>query len=605
MQGRLAKLLASEKIHVSELERSRAEKSQLEERLENASFRYMMAEKKLDRAKSAAVAKMEKQAILGPRKDSGASGDAEQPSTKQEDTVMTNGTHEGNEPNPELEEAHKKALAASAKQKQQLDQLVAENDKLTKELTALNIKVSHLTDEDYARTDLFKNMKSQHEDVIKRINHLEALSTQLREENGKLQSERTTYQTHIETESQTAIGEKEAQLAKAENDLARIRNGRDELLADQQMRKAAQDQERTSLGQIQELAAAREARIQALESEAERLRTVLAQSENSEKPKPELESLSSAELAVKVHNLEQSDSMLNRELSSMMDAYNRSKKAAAKNVEELTLLEDRLARAVAEKSKADQKYFAAMKAKETRDNEVRTLRAQNARSSDIVTQLKEAEASTRAVMINLEKQLTETKDAVSSISAQYRSSQQQVSQDNITIEGFKSQIAELKKQLVSKDTSAALSAASLRQAETQIEELKVSLDGVKKKLESRTPGVTGTQSEAAGLDYRVRPVLISALILAKADNDSELDLLPRLPTQSQEYSHQDVWPFYLPAMRGRTACLTTTKVSSLPEGLRHQRLHACSDRGLSRLCTIPSICFELWGTRRKFYNLRL
>jgi len=104
-----------------------------------------------------------------------------------------------------------------------------------------------LTDDDYAKTDLFKTLKSQHEDVIKRINNLEATNVQLREEAQKLQAERTAYRIQMDDESRAVISETESQLARAEADLTRIRNSRDELLADIAIRRLAKKNTRRRL----------------------------------------------------------------------------------------------------------------------------------------------------------------------------------------------------------------------------------------------------------------------------------------------------------------------------------------------------------------------
>lgn len=53
--------MAEEKATIVELEKALSERQQFEEQLEAASLRYMMAEKKLDRARSMTVAKLEKQ----------------------------------------------------------------------------------------------------------------------------------------------------------------------------------------------------------------------------------------------------------------------------------------------------------------------------------------------------------------------------------------------------------------------------------------------------------------------------------------------------------------------------------------------------------------
>lgn len=316
--------------------------------------------------------------------------------------------------------------------------------------------------------------------MVKRINHLEATNTQLREEAEKYRSERNAYKLQLEEESNAAIAEKEAALMRAETDLARIRNARDELFADQQIRKTTQDQEKLTGAKLQELADAREARIAALESEVERLRVQTGES----KTNSDIDKIPVEELRTKYASLERQYSMLNTELSSMQTAYKKFSTLASQKVTDFKALEDKVARLAAEKSKADQKYFAAMKSKEARDAEVRTLRMQNSKTSDIVSQLKESEAATRSLLANMDKQVNEMKEALNSASEKQRTSQQQLTESNIVVEGLKSQVTELKNLSTSKDATLSSTSAALRQAETEIVGLKQSLADTKKSLDN-------------------------------------------------------------------------------------------------------------------------
>ncbi|PCG93658.1 E3 ubiquitin ligase, BRE1 [Penicillium occitanis (nom. inval.)] len=490
LQSQLTKKLAEERVTLVELEKAISERQQFEEQLEAASLRYMMAEKKLDRARSMTVAKLEKQYILGASRPG---GDGSSSATREETATPVNGAASSPEKNSDLEEAYNKTLAVSQKQREQLDTLEAENAKLTSEITALNVKNSKLTDDDYAHTDLFKQLKSQYEDVIKRVNHLEALNVQLREEAGKLQAERTAYRNNMDAEKQKEIEEKDAQLQKAESDLARIRNARDELLAEQQMRKATQEQESTAASKAQELAAAREAQIESLESEVERLRI---QVDGLKDDTAELEGLSVEELRTKYQNLDRQYAMLNKELTSMQTVCKKYSSLASQKVADISALEEKAQRLTAEKSKADQKYFAAMKSKEARDAEVRTLRLQNLKSSDIISQLKDAEAATRSLVANLEKQIAEGKEALISVTTKYRASQQQNAENVVTIDGLKAQVAELKSLMTAKDSTLASTSAACRKAEAEVESLKSTLSDTKKSLENwKTKSLGNSSSE--------------------------------------------------------------------------------------------------------------
>lgn len=136
LQSQLAKKLAEEKVTISELEKTLAEKQQLEESLEAASLRYMVAEKKLDRARSLTVAKLEKQYLMGVQRPG-----SEGAQTKREESSPANGGTPVGERSIELEETNHKLSAVSERQKEQLHKLEAENASLLGQITDLKVKV--------------------------------------------------------------------------------------------------------------------------------------------------------------------------------------------------------------------------------------------------------------------------------------------------------------------------------------------------------------------------------------------------------------------------------------------------------------------------------
>ena len=475
LRARLAQLLASEKDHILQLERAQAEKEELESRLENASLRYMVAEKKIDRAKSITVAKFEKQALLGAQRPSSEDGGL----VKREDSTM-NGTTDHSEELAETEAQYNKAVAASEKQKMHINKLEKENSELSAKVTELSTKTIVLTDEDYAKTELFKQLKAQHEDVIKRINDLEATNKDLRDEALKLQSERTAYQAQLEAESRTAIAENNSRLAAVEADLARIRSDRDDRIADQAIKRATLDQDRDALRRVQELVSAQEDRIKALQSENERLMT---QSDNSMQTS-ELDNLSMEELRSKYREIERKYSLLNGELASMSTAFQKTSKIASQKVSDYSALEEKVVRLSAEKAKADQVYFAARKKNETRDVEIKSLRMQTSTSAEKIATLKEADATSRALLANLEKQVAGLKDAYAVKTKEHRACQQKSTTQESEMMRLNSQITDLKQLLNSKDDKLATTSSLCRQAEVEAEELKASLTDTRRNLET-------------------------------------------------------------------------------------------------------------------------
>ncbi|KAI9661893.1 MAG: E3 ubiquitin-protein ligase bre1 [Bathelium mastoideum] len=493
LQNRLSKLLATEKAHVTELQRISIDNNQLSERLEHASYRYLVAEKKFDRAKSVAVQKLERQAIQGGRSDTGSGISSDGPPAIKHEA--TNGVMEDGDSMLEATMARKEALATSQKRLEQIQQLESENQRLTEELTSFQVHMVSLSDEDFAKTDLFKLAKSQQEDLIKRINDLEATNVQLREEVQKFQADRSSFRERLEEDSRTQIADSEVQLARAEMDLARIRNSRDELLADQTMRKATESQQRTAEAHTRSLAESRQDRIVALETEIERLKLQLGEGHDLADQEAALDGMLLDDLKKKVASQQKEYTFLNSELQSMEAAFRKASALSSKKVLDVTNSEELVARLTAEKAKADQKYFAAMKLKETREAENRTLRHQNGKSSEIIATLKDNAGSREQLADKLEKQLAEMKEALTSLTTQHRASQQKSSEQAFVCDDLKNQINELKKHITTKDSAAHAASQGHRRTEVELEALKSRLEDTQKNLEGWKKKGMGNQSD--------------------------------------------------------------------------------------------------------------
>ncbi|RAL58545.1 hypothetical protein DID88_003993 [Monilinia fructigena] len=408
----------SQKEYLVNVERLRNEKEELNERLESASLRYIKAEKRLDRLRSDAVRKEEAKALY----HSTANGKQTKLHTKRHKLLFE-------------------------KQKEQLEAMAAENKSLTEQITSASIKQVP-SDDDYARTELFKQFRIQHEDVIKRINHLEATNIQLREEAEKLQAERTAYRIQIENEAETSTGELESQLQRLDADLTRIRSARDELLADLSVRKATQDQDHAAVEHLKELVGAKDDRITSLELEVERLRQISEQS-CQPTPGPEIDSLSLEQLRVKYDLLQQGYDSINKELPALQSAYKR-------------------------------KYFAARKDMDIRLAEVRSLKNQNAKSSEIISQLKDVETSDRTLVSNMEKQLSDMRQSNNSIMAENKKLEASSREATSKCESLKNQAAELTNLLKFKDLANSSTKQKIHAVELENEQLRIRCEQAQK-----------------------------------------------------------------------------------------------------------------------------
>jgi E3 ubiquitin-protein ligase BRE1 len=488
LQQKLSELLVTEKDHVVRLQRVTTEKEQLSDRLDTATHRYLVAEKKLDRLKSAQVQKLEQQAV-------GTSA-----AVKEEAPSASNGTEaiNGTSPAPmseELETAKNQALAEAAKRKEQLEQIEQENKKLTEEVSALKIKLTGLSDDDYAKTDLFKAIKNQHEDVIKRINNLEATNISLREEAQKFQAERTAYRIKVDDEVRASLADSASHVSQAEANCARIRNARDELVTKNNVLEASYQDSKDSIEQSKQLVSACDSRIAALESECERLRLQIAEQQSSEsQDTSSLDDFTPEQLRSKVAKLENQCKMLSNELPSMESAWRKAQAIASKKITEIAAWEENIAKAHADKAKADQKFFAAMKTKGELEQQTRILRAQATKATEVVAQLKEADSLSRSLVDKLEKQCAEMRSQMDDLSTQHRQLQQKVSENAITSEGHVSQIAELKKVVEAKDATCLAAKHAQRESETERDKLAAQVTGLEKQVQIYKKKSTANQS---------------------------------------------------------------------------------------------------------------
>jgi len=394
-----------------------------------------------------------------------------------------NGTPFGsaNGDSDELKLQYQEAVAAMAKQKEQLEAVMSEVKTLQEENSSFKAKKEIMTDEDYARTEVFKQFKLQNEDLIKRINHLQATNKELREEAEKLRAERTAYKVQLESEAQAVTLELGEQLAQKDQDLTRIRSARDELTAELAMRKATESQEKTAMTHMNELVEAKVDRIVELETELERLRP--SEDATMSDVREDLEALSTEELRQKYVKLERDFEAINKELPLLEKSYKKAMGLAHKKVMDFGALEQRVVVLTAEKVKADQKYFAARKDTDIRTAEIRALRGQNGKSSEIISQLKEVELQNRTVIGCLEKQMADLKQSNTSVMTDSKKLEATHTELSRRVEALKAQISELTSLVKSKDANCLTWREKAMDLETEVEKLKSRLKGVAKDCE--------------------------------------------------------------------------------------------------------------------------
>ena len=395
--------------------------------------------------------------------------------------------------NAAIEAARREAAAVVDVRTQQVTKLSEENVKLTQQLTAAQSKLSGLSDDDYAKTELFRAMKTKYTELVKRGDDFEAANSEMKEQLKQLQGERSSYREIAESELKSTTIDMQSQLAQTDVDLSRIRSMRDKLSSDLAIKESQVNEHKASVEQLKVQLQSRDTRIEALEVEAQRLRD----SETGKTPLS-LANDSNADLEAVQAQLRQAitdKTSLEKELESMGAAWKKASVAAGKKFVEIADAEERINKTLAEKAKADQKYFAAMKLKDTKEAELRAAKTQNSRSAEIVSQLKEGESTTRQLVVTLEKQLADVKDSLGTVTSQYRTAMQDSSEHKSLTERLNTQVNKLKTQLSTKDASVQTMRQAQQDAEAEASRAKSKLEDTQKHVEIWKKKSSANQSE--------------------------------------------------------------------------------------------------------------
>ncbi|KAF2669412.1 hypothetical protein BT63DRAFT_425136 [Microthyrium microscopicum] len=412
----------------------------------------------------------------GPARESSSDG------AKQSNGASTNGVSEVNGASVELLEQRKlEIMAELEKCKEQIATLEANNAKVNEQLSTATTRMLSLNDEDYAKTELFKALKAQHEDVLKRINDIEAKNVLLREEATKLASERTLYRGQVEEECRLRIEEAEAQVARVDLDIQRIRSERDQTHQQRAMLESNQTKYTLAMREVSGLNEAHEKQILALEDEVRLLRREPVEADAAIDAIAEqgVDALKS-ELASKRSQYD----ILSSEMTNMQEAITKYKQKALSKVKETVQIEEHNQKLREDKHQLESKRFNERQALEARRQECELMRKQSGKSAEIIQQLKEAENKSREYAANLEKQLAEARSQLDALTLQHRTLTSEVTSLKTLAAGHATQTESWKRAIAAKDTDLATAQAATYEAQREAAGLQSQLTDTKKKLDA-------------------------------------------------------------------------------------------------------------------------
>lgn len=478
LQNELSRMIASESVHIKNYEKTQASMGALKDLCDEYKYKWGLAKTQLGKAQSQACQYLEMQT----RKQAGPPESVE---TKKPNGENNNGEIEQTSVavDEEVSLARRAAEAEVQQRKEQVHQLEDELSKLNSQLTSTTTRLGSLTDDDYAKTDLFKSIKSQFEEVVSRVNDLQATNTQLRDEAKKLQAERTQYRIQMDEECRTNCTEMESKMARQEEDVQRLRAERDHAHMTRTTLETTQARHDESLSTLTALNEATEEKVKSLETEVSRLRIQLGEQQPTDESLSHLADQDADTIKNEYAKLHSSFKMLNQELSSMQTAATKFNAIASTKARAILQIEAELERLREVKNKSELVRFNEKQVLEKRMLETETMRKQASKSAEIIAQLKDSEYKCRELCTNLEKQVAEYQHQLSSLTDQTRSLTLQSTQSKEAADLLRSQVSELTKAIVAKDETIAATGRAQRDAEAEVASLRVKVVDAKKKVD--------------------------------------------------------------------------------------------------------------------------
>lgn len=239
----------------------------------------------------------------------------------------------------------------------------------------LELRLTALSDDDLARSSRHVALVTQNKFLSDNLAQTTRLKDELVQRLRELEEKDGNLAASINKDLEDENARLKDSLSKSENDLVRIRTARDELLGKQSIlkleienRKTNEDVNKMNLVLSRRLESLEQARLQ----------------EPSVQDDANLEGLDKSELIKRLQ-------ILATEVKEIEQAFQDTRAVTLEKLKETIDRESMLKKATIEKNKADQKYFASMRLKDSLVAENKILKTQTTKSQELVGKLNEME----------------------------------------------------------------------------------------------------------------------------------------------------------------------------------------------------------------------
>lgn len=302
---------------------------------------------------------------------------------------------------------------------------------------SLKERLSNLTDEDLSKSSKFVELVTQNKSLQESLAQTTKFQQELVDKVKALEDKDGNYSKLVNQELADENTRLKETLSRSENDLARIRAIRDELLAKQTILNSEMENKKTNAA-VNELNRVLSERLSKLEKTREE--------EYEGKEDSNLHSLAKEELIKRLH-------ILSSEVKEIEAAFQQTRSLSLDKLKETIDNEGLMKKLTIEKNKADQKYFASMRVKDSLSAENKVLKSQIAKSQELILKFNETEKAYLSKIEILTKSVNDYK-VIKEMSIQENTQLQKnlkmlnKTRDNLLKElsDIKQEVAELKKQ---------------------------------------------------------------------------------------------------------------------------------------------------------------
>lgn len=265
--------------------------------------------------------------------------------------------------------------AAVTSSKEMLEKMSVKLTGAETDAESLRLRLSNLTEEDLSKSPKFIELVTQNKSLQESLNLTTHHQQELIDKVKALEEKDGNYFKVVNNELEEENGRLKENLSRSENDLARIRAIRDELLAKQTLLNSEMENKKTN-AEVNKLNQILNDRLTHLEKNKE---GAISGDED-----PNLQGLEKDELIKRLQ-------ILSAEAKEIEAAFQQTRSLTLDKMKETIDNEGLVKKLTVEKNKADQKYFASMRVKDSLSAENKVLKSQITKSQEMVSKLNELE----------------------------------------------------------------------------------------------------------------------------------------------------------------------------------------------------------------------